>query len=505
MKATLRNPRHGAFGWVPGGASFRGNLGTASATLLLALGCGVLVATNAAFSIALSAGVLAVGLAGMARRPVSAIGTASKPYRWVPAAWLGLLLVTVTNLYNRSPLEAATGNASAQNLIELIVYFIVALLILSRWRYVAALGSEKMRVGFWLAWPTLAVASTLWSPIPVFTFVRSMQLFVPISLAVLMARVWKHSPEIGRSLWTSTVKLLIHATTLLTLLGLALPSLWLEGRFTWYGAHPGTAGGVLACALIYMLVGGRSLTGFSAVGHWGRIALFSGTLVLSQTRSIVAGFLVAVVITLWFAGRRVPIARYAGFFYLACVGFVVWSVASADLITYAERGQGAQGIASINGRIPLWNLAFGELDTIKDQLLGFGYGASRVILYPRVEWAGDAHNSWIEWLLSIGMIGTLLALFGLVTLGVRLTRGTSGELSRFYLAALAIFVMEFVVTGAATRIALPDFGFVNLCLLLVLALLADGSTPNRHAEIHGVREDAARQPGRPVEINHRTT
>jgi hypothetical protein len=450
-----------------------------------AIGCGFLVTVNG-IAAGLPAGiVLLIGLVVLRPRQAANVTVIAPPFRWIPYAWVGLLLVSGLSFTSRSPLEAASGSASAENVLELFIYGLIALFIWSRWNYTAHLNPVRPRAAPFLLLPCAAIASTMWSTIPIFTLARALQLLVPIALAVLVARLWVRAPVEGELIFRATLRIFVQITTLLTLIGFAVP-IWANDRFTWPGAHTGMAALFLAFSLLILIIGGTELTKFSGVGYGGRIVLFSAALLLSQTRTVLAGTLLGIVTVLWLAGRRRPAFRYFGILYIVLLGVVFVGFAQEELFTYVERGGGVEELRTLNGRIPLWTLAFEEMGTPRLQVLGYGFGAARVILFPKVSWAGDAHNTWIELFLGLGAVGVLVGLVALVFVGNAVIRLSLRDPSRIHLLAAAVFVM--LALGTVTGAGLSQPGVEFSLLTLVLAVGLKGRAPPLQLDGNGVAE-----------------
>jgi hypothetical protein len=425
------------------------------------------------------AGLVVAGVVVVAR-------VESAPYRdaWMPLAWVALFLVTDLNFINLRPLEVTSGTLSIQHVIELLTYAIVAALVVRSRSAILSLYPRPVPKGLLLAWPALAVASSLWSLVPLYTLVRSLQLLVPVALALLLVRVWLSDPGAGERIWAGTLRLFVQTVTVLAAVGLLLPEATelAGGRFTWPGTHPGTAATYLGCAFVILVAGGRSLTGFPAWSYWPRLLLFGATIYLGQTRSVIAAVVLAIAVAMWFRGRQKPVARYLGLgYYLVGIGLLVM-VAAQQITGYLSRGESAESITSLSGRIPLWELALGQFVTLQDWLVGFGYGAARVLLVPTTPWAGSAHSTWIELLLGIGVIGLLLAAADIILLSVELIRSRMFSLAANPVS-IALVAFFLVVSPISEVLVLPGIGFGLLALAHAPAL-AQRAWQSRPAHNH---------------------
>jgi hypothetical protein len=75
---------------------------------------------------------------------------------------------------------------------------------------------------------------------------------------------------------------------------------------------------------------------------------------------------VATAIGLWLKGREKPIARYLGLLYYVVGALVIVALAASQLGGYLSRGETIRSIESLSGRIPLWEFAIGQLDSIRE-------------------------------------------------------------------------------------------------------------------------------------------
>jgi len=143
---------------------------------------------------------------------------------------------------------------------------------------------------------------------------------------------------------------------------------------------------------------------------------------------------------------------------------------------YALRGGKIEGITSLNGRIPLWGEAIDLLSDANRWFIGFGYGSARVILPTVVDWAGTAHSSWVELLLSIGIAGPLL----LATDVFFVIRHAASRYS-IVSPSLTVSILALVVATSITGegLAFAGLSFVLFALLHVPVLVERNSIDQR--------------------------
>lgn len=396
-------------------------------------------------------------------------------HRWIPYAWVALFLSASFRFTFTNTLDPSTSGTT-ENKVQLLVYLAVAILVLHSRRVVVGHDPRRIRKAPLVAWPLLAVASALWSPVPLFTLVRSLQLFVPIGLAVLMARIWVASPEVAVRLWTATFRLFVQAATILVLIGFATGYGGGGQRFSWPGADATLSAVYVAMALLALLAYGPSFLGFRRSGYIFRVLLFATAVYLSDTRGALAATLVSLAALIWFAGRRVPLTRYLGALYYGIALLLILAVALPAVLQYLERGGGVQGLTSLNGRVGLWKVSIDLVSQGGKWVTGFGYGAPRVILPLYVDWAGTAHSYWVELLVGLGIPGVLLAAADIVYLLRHLSSRGSITSSAAAVALLAFLMVNSVVSEV---LAFPGIGFGMLALLHVPVLAARSGAAHR--------------------------
>ena len=390
----------------------------------------------------------------------------SERYRWVPFAWVGLLLITDLQLDPQDPLAVATGNITIFHVIEVLTYAAVVALVMRAGAGGTGVRRTRTPKGLLLTWPAVAVASTLWSLTPVYTLVRSLQIVILALFALLLVRLWVYDPAVGQLIWARTLRLFVQSVTILALVGFLVRD-WPGDRFTWPASDPGLAATYMGCALLILVGGGRALTGFRPWAYWLRLGIFTLALTLGPTRSVLAGVGIGVGAALWFRGRERPIARYLGMtYYLA--GLVLLGAAATQVATYLSRGESGESLASLSGRIPLWEFALRQFESIPEWLGGFGYGAAKILLYPSVPWAGTAHSSWMELLLGVGLIGVFLAAADIVHVGVLSIR--SDPFGSSNVVALSVLSFLLIVSPVSETMVVPGIGFTMLALIHVPAL-----------------------------------
>lgn len=389
------------------------------------------------------------------------------PARWVPIAWIVLLFVSSFRFSGRRSVEAAvSGSASIENAVELAAYGFFGALALIRLVY----RTPRFRVfgvAVFASFALLSVASVMWSLIPLFTLIRSSQLVVLAVLIAVSAGVWSEGERSMERDWTRIWLTYLAVAGVATVAAFLWPN-WQSGRWSWPGLHTGTTSEYIAIgamAMLSMMVE----RGWEVPRKLRRVLpLFFVValvlLMLTVTRSSLFGFVAGSFLIVW-TGSRIRSDRrlvLVGGLIAAVVAGVAWF--SQSLVEYLLRGQTVDQFYTFTGRTDLWAFALSELN--ESPLLGFGYGAARVVLIDEFFWAGTGHNLWIEAALSVGVLGAVLltvVLLWSAGRSVSLQRTDPGPASNFGLA----FVTATLVSGfASTALALPGLNFAAAGLVL---------------------------------------
>ena len=403
--------------------------------------------------------------------------------RWLPFAWLVLVFLHTTKVTQRSLEAANSGVPSIDNLVEIGVYAVIAFALMRSWLP----GRGPLQVGTMLlfAWPLWAVLSSSWSLIPPYTFVRGLELLIPVLLAVYSARVLDRADDDGMALIRPVFTWLVHVTVLLALLALVVPPAEdvARDRLSWYGAPPIVASQVFAMGVIVLAIAGPRLLRFALWSWVARLGLLLFAEMRTQGRTAIVGLVVALAVALWVRTRDRPQWRFLSVTYYVSLFGVGVFLFFAQVMSAANRGEGTQRLSNLNGRTGLWKLALEQLDTVRDVFLGIGLGASRVVLGREVAFAGHAHNAFVEALLDTGVIGLVLFTAWLVRLAwkLRLRNLLRPLPPEAHAPMVGVFVLLFVLMIGSPEPALPGFANALLCFMAIVTLRSPSPTGERRA------------------------
>ena len=164
------------------------------------------------------------------------------------------------------------------------------------------------------------------------------------------------------------------------------------------------------CCFFYQVVDDRAV---SKKGILGILVLF-GCIILARGMSSLIVALVIVTISAVMLARDRPVFRVALLFLVGWTVFAIGSalaIASNDVFALFGRD------TTLTGRLPLWQALGPEI--LRHPLLGHGYAGFWIDTSTTVQYvwllagwkAPDAHNSYLDILLQLGMVGAALFLW----------------------------------------------------------------------------------------------
>lgn len=181
-------------------------------------------------------------------------------------------------------------------------------------------------------------------------------------------------------------------------------------------------------------------------------------LLLSHTRTALAGLLVALILTglsLSFTharARRTLIAATG-------LGAVVAALFGQFVMTWLQRGQDAEELTNLTGRAKVWDQLLAQERTFGEQVLGVGLGDKSFGGLP-------IDNTWLSVYHEQGWLGlTLVIAILLVLLGTAALHPPSPE------RACALFLIFYCISASYTEVGLGDASPYLLHLAVAAALL----------------------------------
>ena len=381
----------------------------------------------AALALVLAGPPSAVALALGLRQAIPKFRRLCKSLTWWHGLWLVLLVSGfMIRTESRAVAQIEQNPVDAAAAFRVVLVGITGLVLMVRLalRRPPWLGSFcRGLVGVMALFGLVCAVSATWSVKPSWTLYKSWEYLIDVALlAAILASV--------RSL--GTYETLLDWTWVLC--GLLVASAWLEAPFwpeeAWEGQY---VGGLLNIRLAGVFPG----QGSNAVGTLGAIVaaiavcrllpavqrkfdrawyilllLFGvATMVFTQTRSAIGGFVLGVLLVFFFT-KRARLAVALGFVSAAALAL---TGAGSALLAFLQRGQSGAEIVTLSGRVEWWAAAWDVY--VQHPWTGLGaYAAGSFAVWPSLglKEVGPLHSDYVEMLVGTSVWGPLLILIGLL-------------------------------------------------------------------------------------------
>ncbi len=348
---------------------------------------------------------------------------------WLVLAAFGLVCVFFVTEHNlqislqesytqtREEMEASTAGGNAPRRAAFLALAALGACLLLRERR-RSLPLNSVLSWCMLAFVAWCAASVLWSVAPQITVRRVIVLVCCFIGALGVGRAFS-ARELCVLAVMITSAFLAAGVAAEVALGTFHP---LSGEYRFSGTvHPNSQGLNLAtlCLGCLCLAGdSRSNRGWPRLLLFGLLAIALCFLVLTKSRTSVAavGGVLAIV---WFMKATVSQRMY-GAFAAAWLGAVAAfalllsiNTAGKDLSRMALLGRQEQS-SSLSGRVPIWTEVSGYI--LERPIMGHGYESFWTpetidAISSRLYWGiREAHNSYLETVLGVGLVGLLIAL-----------------------------------------------------------------------------------------------
>ena|GEM_PF-724446 len=398
----------------------------------LAIRHGLAVAILALLAVPVLLISLVVGL----RRAVGFLRTLAAHLRWWHVLWM-LIFASALVFRVRGVNEIQESPIDAWALYRIGLEAIVTLALLTRLalRRTEWFGSMfRGFIGVLAAFGLIELASTIWSVFPAWTLYKSCEYLLDVALLAAIVATLK-SVEDCRHFFNWTW----------TLYGLLLISVWL-GVLLWpqqalYPNGKNVGVGILGVRLAGVLpaVSSNDVGTFAAIlalialcrllpldrnksdRTWYILLLTAAmaTMVLSQTRSAIAGFLLGLFLLLLFS-KRLGLSAFLTFvvapiLVASSVGGLIWS--------FLERGQDVQQLETLSSRVDWWSFAWQKF--LQRPLTGYGaYAGGRFAVMAQLgnSTTSTMHSDYLEMIVGTGIWGLIPFLVALVGTWWFLTR-----------------------------------------------------------------------------------
>lgn len=405
------------------------------------------------------------------------------PLGWLPLAWVAVLFASNVKFSARDTREALQGVLSVSNLLEVGIYVLIGSACASTWiRFkMRPPGSWGLRLLF--IFGALAVYSTVWSTVPIFSLVRGSQIVVIAMLSFVSYGVWSRGIRSGardwRRIWLATISVALGFSILGILSGGVGGGV--RGRFIWPGNAAVETGEFLAVMVVVvmsmLLDKGWGLRGRTRHLLVFALAVFLGLMVVNVTRTaMIAAVIASGVVYLTRATRRHDL-RWLVVPALGLAATTLWYWFSDALTGFVMRGEPAVQLSNLNGRTLLWAKAW---DLISEHwLIGYGYGSGRGLFLDEFSFGGHAHNLWVEGSVDLGVVG-----FALISAIAVWTLWRAFVVQRVQPGPVGNLGVGLVTVAVIAGVGGPSFAFPGLFLsTLGITIAAVASVTSRHHEV----------------------
>ena len=346
--------------------------------------------------------------------PVAVLGMAGSGYvvlaamqgrRWALCGILCFALVVPNIGFVQRDIHD-TSTLDPQNALKIVLWAAMAAIALARWRSYSHLLRDG--VLFWLAiFAGIAIASTAWSPVRIYTGIGAVGLAAALGFCCTIAA------EVPRATLLRTVTFALVAYLVInTVAMLALPTVtWAEDeigtRFQGVSTHPNILAKEFASFICLF-------TPLALAEKRIRLAIFLvlaslAIMVPTGSRTAILGVLLAFVLPLAMHRRaRGPMAIAIALFGILVLALAVgWRPDLQMLVGEASRDAAGSDVMTLTGRTELWSFVWDKIQYAP--IFGYGFISANDVL--STDWWGPtdasvgAHNSWLQTLLTLGIVG----------------------------------------------------------------------------------------------------
>ena len=335
---------------------------------------------------------------------------AAQRKRWATATLFSIVIIGLTlNFRNREPGDIGPD---WQNGLKAFTWIALTGLGLIRWRELFAIIRQPVPA-LLLAHACIALASALWSPVPLYTAASAIGLFAYLSLAGLLAIDLDTNQTLKILLWS------LFAFLILGVIGAIItPDLtWLSPsveessyRLQGFAGHPNNLGHYAGLFLIAAFV--CFDTKLISRQAFVSLILFAA-FILFETGS--RTICIALLLTLIAISLRQ--SRYGGRLILgatAVATLILGAIAlggvpdSFEILKQFSRTGSNSELLTLTGRTDLWSIA---LEKIAERpLFGWGFNGTEEMMTASVSHSFygssvNVHNMYLQLVMSLGLIG----------------------------------------------------------------------------------------------------
>ena len=303
-----------------------------------------------------------------------------------------------------------------QNGVKLATWIVLLAIAVARWRRIAPLLREPVLALAFL-YAMIAFVSTAWSEVPAYTGANAVGLFAYLGLGCMLILDLGEDVVIRIMIWT-----LLAYVAISVMGGVAVPEVtWLPPsnvettfRLQGFSGQPNVFGLEVGVFMLLAAIGHRK----RLVGHaefLGMLLLGGATVLATDSRTTLVALLIA-----WglVAARN---SRFGGAIAIAMLGVLSLVLVLAacgalpDIIgvfgTLSRTGQESE-ILTLTGRTEIWEVAWTRFQ--EKPLFGWGFNGTEGLISSSMAksftgTAVNAHNMFLQSLVSVGFLGSLPA------------------------------------------------------------------------------------------------
>jgi hypothetical protein len=405
-------------------------------------------------------------------------------------SWLVVSLLPVHKLSHRGITE--TGPAvDLESLLHVAVFAAAGVLALAVIRtFEPTLDRMRPPVLLFLL-PIWTVTSGLWSATGAYAMVRGALLVAVALLAWATIALGLADRAAMDEVIGSYVRWFVRLSIGLVALGIAFGPRYVSAgeanleRFTWMGAHPLAASVILSTAAVLLLVTPGAVLRLPTVLRAITGVVLVVALVANHSRQTWAFLAVALVLYLVLAGRGSPTLRFVGLPVLGAAGVAAVLLRGQQVWGYLLRNEDSDQLSSGNGRLDLWAIGARALDGPVDWLIGLGHGITRTVFVAEAPWARTAHSSFLNALVSLGLLGLGILLTVLVLVSRDVIAGRLWRQPPHGMALTLLLVVALLNGVVSDNLVIPNLNFAVLNLVAAVAVVVrKGSRPPAHTHTH---------------------
>ncbi|MFC0406621.1 O-antigen ligase family protein [Roseomonas elaeocarpi] len=334
----------------------------------------------------------------------------------------------------------------------------------------------------WIGYILMALVSSLYSPLPGYSFGCALALLCFFGFAcALLTRLSE-----SRALWTFAVGMVafhigswvafyalpeLGSAPTWTLSGTLMRMCGLAGQATNLGYLDAQFIGAVfllwwagRCSLLMAVL----LMGFGAV-----------TLVASDCRTMMLAVVLGIAVVVASRSAWLMALTILGSLLLAVLFMLFPGILSVLGSRFSRSGDAAE-MTTLTGRMEIWDFAWSQIN--ESPIIGWGYNSSKVVLGQHLGFENglvvdNAHNLFLQSLLSVGAVGTVLLIAILLLLIVRLFLRPAPILAFYTVIVCVGAVSDTVAVGTTPTLLTLQLLMISIWPVAVKARARPGASP----------------------------